>query len=161
MRQPVRHAYPAVLLLTCFAYGGALAHGIPAKEEQFAAGVPITDTQTPWPSLPLAHNGSGWHAARDQIPLDSILALTAANNDTSDHLLVIGTAGSLADQALMHRLMPERRSDYPNTRWVSAGGSASLIWEFNRRGEVIVQCLVSGHEQETPLRLNITPLTRP
>lgn len=157
---------PGRLLITLLAIGQpldnlALAHGIPAKEEQFAGGIPVTDTQTQWPEMPLQHDGSGWQTGRAILPRDSILHLRAHNRDNREHLLVVGTTGALSDQALMHRLMPERRSDYPNTRWVAAGASASLVWEFNQPGEVIIQCLISGHELEKPLRLSVTPLTAP
>lgn len=161
MGNAVRQGCWPVITLALLLPALAQGHGIPAKEEQFAGGIPVTDTTEDWPELRLLHDGVGWRAQTTTLPVNSIHHIRAGNDDSIEHLLVMGTAGSLADQGLMHRLMPERRSEYPNTRWVAAGASASLVWEFNRPGTVIVQCLIAGHEQEQPLHLAITPLTGP
>ena len=141
--------------------GQGLCHGIPAKEEQFSGGIPVTDNTREWPALSLLHDGSGWQTATTGIPHNGIFRLLAHNRDRHAHLLVIGTRDALSDQALMHGLMPERRSDYPNTRWVEADEQATLVWEFNRTGTIDIRCLIKGHEAEAPLHLTVTPVTRP
>lgn len=141
----------AMLLWSTTVYG----HGFLAKEEQFAAGIPVTDEQD-WPTLSFTHQGNGWLTTRQQFTHGEIIRFVIHNQSDQEHLFAIGSAASLSDQGQMHALMPEQRTDYPNTRWLAAGAQATLTWEFNVAGPVRVHCLVTGHMgEETPLELQV------
>lgn len=145
-----------LLLLSLSLSQSAWAHGFLAKEEQFAAGIPVTDNQS-WPEINLIHDGASWQPDLLTFSENQIVILTLENHSDEEHLFSIGTESSLNDQAQLHRLMPDKKTNYPNTRWLPAGSVSTITWEFNKLGNFHIRCLVPAHQQKeapTIIRVN-------
>lgn len=139
--------------------GAAPGHGYLAKEEQFPAGIPVEPGD--WPRHALSHDGGGWRPTTLTFDFGTIITFDLHNASGDDHLFAIGTGRAQSDQAQMHQLMPEQRTDYPNTRWLRPDERATLSWEFNRSGRFQGACLLPGHRGEQAITLIVSPPPRP
>lgn len=84
--------------------------------------------------------------------------LTLENQSPDWHLLALVNNTSLRDQNLIHRLMPDLRKDYPNTRLSEAGSTVQLPWRFDKAGHFTLRCVRADHQQHSPtLTITVTP----
>lgn len=84
--------------------------------------------------------------------------LTLDNASPEWHLFALVDSASLRDQNLIHRLMPDLRKDYPNTRLSEAGSTVQLPWRFDKAGYFTLRCVRADHQQHSPaLTITVTP----
>ena len=113
---PDRLKYPIVVLLagTLSLPQGSGAHGFLPDEIPMAAGTALRNPV----DLPIlaASFYNSWAPARLEIPHQHSVRLSLTNLSDDWHLFALGDDTALRDQDLIHKLMPDLRKDYPNTR---------------------------------------------
>ncbi|EKF74388.1 blue (type 1) copper domain protein [Alcanivorax hongdengensis A-11-3] len=119
-----------------------------------AAGSALRQAGTLEP-LTLQYDGQ-WQPQTITLPEQAARRLTLVNHSNDWHLMALGSETSLRDQALMHRLMPDLRKDFPNTRLLEAGGQATLDWRFDEPGHFAMRCMRPDHQdREAPLLITV------
>ncbi|MZR64375.1 hypothetical protein [Alcanivorax sp. DP30] len=102
-----------------------------------------------------------WQPQTLSLIQDSSRALILANSTPDWHLFALGDSTALRDQNLIHRLMPDLRKDYPNTRLSEPGSTVSLAWRFDVTGTFELRCVRADHQdQEAPLIISVVPEAR-
>lgn len=138
---------------------GSRGHGILPDEIPMAAGTALREPGV-LPETRVQYSGQ-WQPARLRLPLDSAVALTLTNRSDDWHLFALGDNTALRDQNLIHRLMPDLRKDYPNTRLSEPGSDVTLHWRFDVAGIFELRCVRAEHQdQETPLVISVVSTAR-
>ena len=138
------------LATALFASQGSRGHGILPDEIPMAAGTALR-TPGQLPVRAVAFSGQ-WQPSSLAVALNHALNLTIRNTSDDWHLFALGDNTALRDQNLIHRLMPDLRKDYPNTRLSEPGSSVVLPWRFNVSGMFELRCVRADHQdQEAPL----------
>ena len=143
---PDRLTYPILLLLagTLSLSQGSGAHGFLPDEIPMAAG---TALRNPVDSPILAASFyNSWTPARLEIPHQHSVRLSLTNLSDDWHLFALGDDTALRDQDLIHKLMPDLRKDYPNTRLSEPGTTVTLPWRFDRAGTFSLRCVRAAHQ---------------
>ncbi len=131
------------------------AHGILPDEIPMAAGTALRDAGD-LPSQPVALNRH-WSPAALAFTQGQAVRLTLTNHSPDWHLLALVDDDALRDQSLIHRLMPDLRKDYPNTRLSEAGSTVALPWRFDKAGHFTLRCVRADHQQHSPtLAITVT-----
>lgn len=73
--------------------------------------------------------------------------IVLSNNGRLGHEMVLGTAAELQQHAEMMRKFPAMEHAAPYMAHVSPGGSAEIVWQFNRAGQFDFACLIPGHSE--------------
>ncbi|WP_155837616.1 plastocyanin/azurin family copper-binding protein [Herminiimonas sp. CN] len=73
--------------------------------------------------------------------------IVLVNNGRLGHEMVLGTAAELQQHAEMMRKFPAMEHAAPYMAHVSPGGSAEIVWQFNRAGTFDFACLIAGHSE--------------
>ena len=90
------------------------------------------------------------------------ILLILENASPEWHLLALVDDTALRDQNLIHRLMPDLRKDYPNTRLSEPDTSVQLPWRFDKPGEYSLRCVRAEHQQHSPaLTIIVDPPSKP
>ena len=143
---PDRLTYPILLLLagTLSLSQGSGAHGFLPDEIPMAAGTALRNPV----DLPIlaASFYNSWTPARLEIPHQHSVRLSLTNLSDDWHLFALGDDTALRDQDLIHKLMPDLRKDYPNTRLSEPGTTVTLPWRFDRAGTFSVRCVRAAHQ---------------
>ncbi|KGD64739.1 hypothetical protein Y5S_02105 [Alcanivorax nanhaiticus] len=151
----------ALVALTTFLWAqGSWGHGILPDEIPMAAGTALREpgqlTATP------VLFSKRWQPAQLSFPQGVSRALTFTNHSDDWHLFALGDNTALRDQNLIHRLMPDLRKDYPNTRLSEPGSTVSLPWRFDVAGLFELRCVRADHQQQEPsLLIKVVPYTPP
>ena len=157
--RPLRGLRRAVLLTVCLLLTpvNGYAHGIKPEEKQFPAGVPVAAVPLPQP-LALNVSAGGWPDMTLHFHQDQRVTFSLHNQDTRAHMFVIGSREGHRDQALLHRLMPQDKYNYPNSRHLAPGETALFGWRFNRAGRFSIVCLLPPHQgKEQATTVIVTP----
>jgi len=143
---PDRLTYPILLLLagTLSLSQGSGAHGFLPDEIPMAAGTALRNPV----DLPIlaASFYNSWTPARLEIPHQHSVRLSLTNLSDDWHLFALGDDTALRDQDLIHKLMPDLRKDYPNTRLSEPGTTVTLPWRFDRAGTFTLRCVRAAHQ---------------
>lgn len=134
-------------------------HGILPDEIPMAAGTALREPGL----LPetTVEFSTRWQPQTVTLPLNSAVSLVISNRSDDWHLFALGDTTALRDQNLIHRLMPDLRKDYPNTRLSEPGSSVSLPWRFDVAGKFELRCVRAEHQQqETPLLIVVPKAPR-
>ncbi len=135
---------------------GSRAHGILPDEIPMAAGTALRDPGA-LASVSLAFTG-GWSPSRLSLATDSAVFLEIQNRSEDWHLFALGDPVALRDQQLIHRLMPDLRKDYPNTRLSEPGTTVILPWRFDRTGTFSLRCVRAAHQnRSSTLTILVSP----
>ena len=143
---PDRLKYPVVLLLagTLSLSQGSGAHGFLPDEIPMAAGTALRNPVN-LPILTVSFYNS-WTPASLEIPHQHSVNLSLTNHSDDWHLFALGDDTALRDQDLIHKLMPDLRKDYPNTRLSEPGTTVALPWRFDRVGTFSLRCVRAAHQ---------------
>lgn len=134
-------------------------HGILPDEIPMAAGTALREPGT-LPETTVLFS-TQWQPQTVTLPLNSAVSLVISNRSDDWHLFALGDTTALRDQNLIHRLMPDLRKDYPNTRLSEPGSSVSLPWRFDVAGTFELRCVRAEHQQqETPLLIVVPKAPR-
>lgn len=138
-------AFPrTTLLLYALLTQQGFAHGILPENVKMAAGTALRQAGT-LPAQPLRFD-SRWHPHHLQLKTGEEITLTLTNRSEDWHLFALGSATSLRDQQKIHRLMPDLRKDFPNTRLSESGSTVALPWRFDRPGIFHLRCVRATHQ---------------
>ena len=130
-------------------------HGILPDDIPMAAGTALREPGT-LPETSATFTGQ-WQPQRLFLTLDTETALTLTNTSDDWHLFALGDTTALRDQDLIHRLMPDLRKDYPNTRLSEPGTLVTLPWRFDTPGTFLLRCVRADHQtKEAPLMIQVT-----
>ena len=143
---PDRLKYPIVVLLagTLSLSQGSGAHGFLPDEIPMAAGTALRNP-VDLPILPVSFYNS-WTPASLAISYQHSVRLSLTNHSDDWHLFALGDDAALRDQDLIHKLMPDLRKDYPNTRLSEPGTTVTLPWRFDRAGTFSLRCVRAAHQ---------------
>ena len=146
---PDRLKYPVVLLLagTLSLSQGSGAHGFLPDEIPMAAGTALRNPAD-FPIVAVNFYNS-WTPSRLDIPHQHSVRLRLTNRSDDWHLFALGDDAALRDQALIHKLMPDLRKDYPNTRLSDPGTTVTLPWRFDREGTFSLRCVRAAHQGQS------------
>jgi uncharacterized cupredoxin-like copper-binding protein len=97
------------------------------------------------PILPVSFYNS-WTPASLAISYQHSVRLSLTNHSDDWHLFALGDDAALRDQDLIHKLMPDLRKDYPNTRLSEPGTTVTLPWRFDRTGTFSLRCVRTAHQ---------------
>ncbi len=123
---------------------GSRAHGILPDEIPMAAGTALREPGTlPVLTADFSHR---WQPSRLTLRQGTAVLLQVHNQDNDWHLFALGDDIALRDQDLIHRLMPDLRKDYPNTRMSEPGTTVTLPWRFDRVGTFRLRCVRAAHQ---------------
>ena len=155
---PDRLKYPIVVLLagTLSLSQGSGAHGFLPDEIPMAAGTALRNPV----DLPIlaASFYNSWTPARLEIPHQHSVRLSLTNLSDDWHLFALGDDTALRDQDLIHKLMPDLRKDYPNTRLSEPGTTVTLPWRFDRAGTFSLRCVRAAHQgRSEALTIDVAP----
>ena len=145
-----------VLTALWLASEASLGHGILPDEIPMAAGTALREPGT-LPTTMVTFTGE-WQPQRLTFARQQATLLTLSNHTDDWHLFALGDTTALRDQNLIHRLMPDLRKDYPNTRLSDPGSTVSLPWRFDVAGRFELRCVRAAHqEQEAALIIQVQP----
>ncbi|WP_290536623.1 MULTISPECIES: hypothetical protein [Alcanivorax] len=146
---PDRLKYPILLLLagTLSLSQGSGAHGFLPDEIPMAAGTALRNPAD-LPILAVSFYNS-WTPASLSIPYQNSVRLSLTNHSEDWHLFALGDDTALRDQDLIHKLMPDLRKDYPNTRLSEPGTTVTLPWRFDREGTFSLRCVRAAHQGQS------------
>lgn len=154
---PDRRKYCLAVLLAgtlCYPQGSG-AHGILPDEIPMAAGTALRNPEA-LPMVAVSFYPS-WEPASLTLQHQHSVALSLTNHSDDWHLFALGNDASLHDQNLIHRLMPDLRKDYPNTRLSEPGSTVTLPWRFDRTGTFSLHCVRAAHQdQRNALTIEVT-----
>ncbi len=74
-----------------------------------------------------------------------VLRFVVKNSGKLKHELVIGSAGELKEHAQMMAKFPEMEHAEPNQVTLAPGKTGTVIWQFDKAGNVDFACLQPGH----------------
>jgi len=123
---------------------GSGAHGFLPDEIPMAAGTALRNPVN-LPILTVSFYNS-WTPASLEIPHQHSVNLSLTNHSDDWHLFALGDDTALRDQDLIHKLMPDLRKDYPNTRLSEPGTTVALPWRFDRVGTFSLRCVRAAHQ---------------
>lgn len=83
--------------------------------------------------------------ARLHVRRGETVRLVVNNRGSLLHELVLGTDAELRKHAELMKKFPNMEHDEPYMVHVPPGGSAEMVWRFNRAGEFRYGCLIAGH----------------
>ena len=147
-----------VIIFHMLAAQGSGAHGILPDEIPMAGGTALREPG-PLPALPVNFDHH-WQPATLRVQHTAAVALSVTNHSTDWHLFALGDGTALRDQNLIHRLMPDLRKDYPNTRLSEPGSTVTLPWRFDQVGEFELRCVRAEHQGHSPpLPIQVLPAT--
>ena len=129
---------------------GSGAHGILPDEIPMAAGTALRNPAA-LPAVAVSFYNS-WTPASLTFQHQQSVALSLTNHSDDWHLFALGDDTALRDQDLIHRLMPDLRKDYPNTRLSEPGSTVTLPWRFDRTGAFSLRCVRAAHQGNGPVR---------
>ena len=155
---PDRLTYPILLLLagTLSLSQGSGAHGFLPDEIPMAAGTALRNP-VDLPILPVSFYNS-WTPASLAISYQHSVRLSLTNHSDDWHLFALGDDAALRDQDLIHKLMPDLRKDYPNTRLSEPGTTVTLPWRFDRAGTFSLRCVRAAHQgRSEALTIDVAP----
>lgn len=133
---------------------GSRGHGILPDEIPMAAGTALREPGT-LAETQAVFSGQ-WQPQSLSLTLNASRVLTMINASDDWHLFALGDTSALRDQNLIHRLMPDLRKDYPNTRLSEPGSTVSLAWRFDVTGTFELRCVRADHQdQEAALRISV------
>ncbi|MCG8394495.1 MAG: hypothetical protein MI745_15560 [Pseudomonadales bacterium] len=120
------------------------AHGILPDEIPMAAGTALRNPG----NLPVVTVNfyNSWAPATLSPAPGEALSLRIQNHSDDWHLFALGDEQALRDQDLIHRLMPDLRKDYPNTRLSEPDTTVTLPWRFDRAGTFELRCVRAAHQ---------------
>ncbi|MCK0153790.1 hypothetical protein MWU49_08755 [Alcanivorax sp. S6407] len=149
------HVFMVLVLGSPLCHG----HGILPDEIPMAAGTALRNPGE-LPATTVAFSAQ-WQPQSLRLPLNSATSLTIHNSSNDWHLFALGDSRALSDQNLIHRLMPDLRKDYPNTRLSEPGSTVSLPWRFDVPGRFQLRCVRADHQEtETALLISVLAATR-
>ena len=120
------------------------AHGILPDEIPMAAGTALRDPGDLAPQTVVLTDH--WTPASLTFTQGQAILLILENASPEWHLLALVDDTALRDQNLIHRLMPDLRKDYPNTRLSEPGTTVTLPWRFDRAGTFSLRCVRAAHQ---------------
>ncbi|PXW96956.1 putative cupredoxin-like copper-binding protein [Sphaerotilus hippei] len=139
---------------------GGLAFGPDARAhgEKTHAGGPVRKEQTDWGiagerrearrTLQIRMGDDmRFHPDRIEVKEGETLRLVIRNAGRLQHEAVIGTPTALEQHAALMLKFPDMEHDEPYMAHVAPGGSAEIVWTFNRPGDFQFACLMAGHYQ--------------
>ena len=136
------------------------AHGILPNEIPMAAGTALRDPGDLAPQTAVLTDH--WEPHSLSFTQGQAVLLTLDNATPEWHLLALVDDTALRDESLIHRLMPDLRKDYPNTRLSEPGTRVQLPWRFDKPGEYTLRCLRAEHQQYSPaLTIIVDPASTP
>ena len=148
---------PPSLLALLFSVlaGGALAHGTaihaakPAAEPphpaQHVFGIAGKASRVARTVVVDMSDEMRYSPAGIRVRQGETLRLVVNNRGSLLHELVLGTMADLREHAELMRKFPNMEHDEPHILHVPPGGSAEMVWRFNRAGEFRYGCLIPGH----------------
>ena len=136
------------------------AHGILPDEIPMAAGTALRDPGDLAPQTVVLTDH--WTPTSLTFTQGQAILLILENASPEWHLLALVDDTALRDQNLIHRLMPDLRKDYPNTRLSEPDTSVQLPWRFDKPGEYSLRCVRAEHQQHSPaLTIIVDPPSKP
>jgi len=84
---------------------------------------------------------------RIEVKQGEVVKFVIRNNGKMLHEMVIGTKKELDEHAALMVKFPTMEHEEPYMAHVKAGGTAQMIWHFNRPGDFDFACLIAGHYQ--------------
>lgn len=155
---PDRLKYAVVVLLagTLSLPQGSGAHGFLPDEIPMAAGTALRNP-VDLPIVAVSFYNS-WTPASLDIPHQHSVQLSLTNHSDDWHLFALGDDTTLRDQDLIHKLMPDLRKDYPNTRLSEPGSTVTLPWRFDQAGTFSLRCVRAAHQGRSEvLAIEVSP----
>lgn len=73
------------------------------------------------------------------------IRLVHRNKGRVMHEFVLGTKQELDEHAVLMKKFPNMEHDEPYMAHVPPGGTAEIVWTFNRAGDFEFACLIAGH----------------
>lgn len=120
------------------------AHGFLPDEIPMAAGTALRKPGE-LSAITLTFHGV-WQPNSLHVKQGEAHQLVLRNRSDDWHLFALGDDTALHDQDQIHRLMPDLKKDYPNTRYSQAGSTTMLPWRFDKVGTFRLRCVRSEHQ---------------
>lgn len=150
----VRHILIAAALLAvgvaAMAHGGA-GHGMAqagaVKKEQKAWGIAGEPKSAGRTIKVRMSDAMRFTPERIEVRQGETIRFVHRNDGKVMHEFVLGTQAALDEHAAMMEKFPDMEHDEPYMAHVAPGGTAEMVWTFNRPGRFGFACLIPGHYQ--------------